>query len=913
MLLRHGANGLVMNRSRMSFLDSLSSAADRDVAASTLTASRFVNMQLDNVPLCVAVDGSATFLDLKYNRLQFAAVGALAIASPSCASKLVGLYLDNNRPLSVVAARDGPQMPLFTSLQHLSLAHCGLQSKDLVFLAGCTTLRSLDITGNYLEGLPNDLGRLVNIRRLVASECVFSNFPLVILQLHQLRSLDVSRNPLNRLPAALAIMNNLTYLQVADCPLALMPIECRYLDGQGMLAFLRDLHQSKQERMYNARVVLLGAQGAGKSSVLHALCLPPESLLKRNPKGGVLGGKQWQERLCELRGTAFIYYRPPTRPGGPVEESGTIDLMDATVNLSIDNDVDFFILRSAHSHGDHSSNSGGSSSTSSSSTSNSRAVHFRCASEVDRARWWVAMRFAAQAATRSNTTGSDPSSSNGDSNGDSYKEPPESVVMRKVYTGAEIDIAIDIINGSKGGTATTPTASSRSSSSSLSSAGTATTSAPAPSSALGMSRIPRGASMTVTVCDVNRGTDLDPIAIPLRVSPSSIYTILWDVKLVGPADALPLDLADKAAIVANPAYDFLCRSLGALHRRLQLLTPARCASVVICIVGTHSDRYVPALVSKSRLVRFCLALVTLAVERVKPNVPTHTLPCLNLLERSDVQLLRNQLLMILGTRPFVVKDLPASYAEVWRQVWRWRDEVFVDRVREEYLHLVSSRGALHEHVPSSSGSSSLLSSWFSMGPQHQNRPNSIGSDGEDASTSTAAQTKVATAAAAAAAHAAAAAAISDDNNHGGAPNKKKSETPIIHAAVPLFRTAGRIAAAAAIVRWQQRYQRRRDQHPHDGVRVQQLCAQDTSLASARVAVDQGRGADADAADQGRGGGAARPVLPGHDRRGGALPREPHCRQWHGWRHYFLCPRVAQRLARQFARNAAGLAREPARP
>ncbi|KAJ3050358.1 hypothetical protein HK097_008680 [Rhizophlyctis rosea] len=117
-----------------------------------------------------------------------------------------------------------PSLPRHNQLTHLYLDHTGLNSIPGSAFAFCPKLVVLDLTGNVLEGLPRELGTLVDLRELYAGGNAIKEVPREVEALVKLESLDLGGNRLWALPPTLfARMLRLEHIDVSHNQLTGLP------------------------------------------------------------------------------------------------------------------------------------------------------------------------------------------------------------------------------------------------------------------------------------------------------------------------------------------------------------------------------------------------------------------------------------------------------------------------------------------------------------------------------------------------------------------------------------------------------------------------------------------------------------------------------------------------------------------
>ena len=137
-----------------------------------------------------------------------------------------------------------------------------------------TNLTQLSLGGNQLSVLPAEIGQLANLTQLSLSENRLSVLPAEIGQLTNLTGLYLSENRLSVLPAEIGQLTNLTQLTLNGNPLSPRLAEVLARQGVGgLLAYLRRLAPgAATTRVGQAKVLVLGEGGVGKTSLVARLC-----------------------------------------------------------------------------------------------------------------------------------------------------------------------------------------------------------------------------------------------------------------------------------------------------------------------------------------------------------------------------------------------------------------------------------------------------------------------------------------------------------------------------------------------------------------------------------------------------------------------------------------------------------------
>jgi len=215
-----------------------------------LTTLNLKNNQLNSLPESVSELEKLSFLDLSNNRFSDFP------NSIACLEKLMDLELSNNNLTSIPKSISG--------LQKL------------------TTLR---LNGNHEIYLPETLSRLKELTTLELSDNNLVRLPDSVLQATNLKQLNLSRNKIEELPEAI---RNLTLysLSLGDNPLRNPPPE---IASKGFYAVKQYFQQLKdgQDHIYEAKLLILGEGGAGKTTLAFKIIDPSYQLKDEKSTQGI--------------------------------------------------------------------------------------------------------------------------------------------------------------------------------------------------------------------------------------------------------------------------------------------------------------------------------------------------------------------------------------------------------------------------------------------------------------------------------------------------------------------------------------------------------------------------------------------------------------------------------------------------
>jgi internalin A len=162
------------------------------------------------------------------------------------------------------------EINLLTNLQKLDLSGNQLSQLPLEIehLSSC---KELNLKDNQLHQFFSETKHLTNLRELNLNGNQLSQLPPEIGQLINLRALDLGANQLIQLPVEIGLMNNLSSLVLDGNPdLLTPPPEIVNQGTVGIVAFLKELLVKSTIR-YEAKLLLVGEGGTGKSSLLRTL------------------------------------------------------------------------------------------------------------------------------------------------------------------------------------------------------------------------------------------------------------------------------------------------------------------------------------------------------------------------------------------------------------------------------------------------------------------------------------------------------------------------------------------------------------------------------------------------------------------------------------------------------------------
>ncbi|MFM2432084.1 MAG: hypothetical protein RLZZ511_3298 [Cyanobacteriota bacterium] len=232
-----------------------------------LTSLNLSDNQLKSLPESIGQLTKLTFLNLSGNRLT---------SLPESIGRLTNLISLDIKANQLTTLPDA--VTQLTNLTFLDLY--SIQLKTLPeSIAQLTKLHELNLSSNYLATLPESIGQLTNLRVLKLGFNELITLPESIVQLTNLTRLYLRANKLTTLPDVIMQLTNLAFLNLDDNPFPELPPELKNKDGLKIRDYYRQLLEEQTDYIYEAKLLILGEGGAGKTSLANKL-IDPEYTLK---------------------------------------------------------------------------------------------------------------------------------------------------------------------------------------------------------------------------------------------------------------------------------------------------------------------------------------------------------------------------------------------------------------------------------------------------------------------------------------------------------------------------------------------------------------------------------------------------------------------------------------------------------
>ena len=234
------------------------------------------NCQLTYLPYITKLN-NVTELNLSFNNLEAITNDILKL------KQLSVLILNFNKlkelPSSILELRNLQRLELYgnqlielpqsiTKLSFLRILNLSVNLLiDLpVNISKLKYLTVFNLGGNQIESLPSSFSNLQNLTKLDLSSNQLKKIPKCILKLHNLRILNLSNNKITEIPKNLTKLKSLKNLNLNNNPIQIPPPEVIQKGISEINEYYRQLKEVGKDYLYEAKFIILGESGSGKTT-----------------------------------------------------------------------------------------------------------------------------------------------------------------------------------------------------------------------------------------------------------------------------------------------------------------------------------------------------------------------------------------------------------------------------------------------------------------------------------------------------------------------------------------------------------------------------------------------------------------------------------------------------------------------
>ncbi|MDP5338250.1 MAG: leucine-rich repeat domain-containing protein [Nodularia sp. (in: cyanobacteria)] len=244
--------------------------------------------KITTLPDAIASLQNLTSLDLRSNKIT-----TLPDAITSL-QNLTTLYLSNNEITTLPDVID--------RLQNLTTLYLG--GNQITTLPDAITslqnLTKLYLSRNQITTLPDAIASLQSLTQLVLRSNQITTLPNAIASLQNLTKLSLNNNQITTLPNAIASLQNLTTLDLNGNPIEKPPPEVLVKGLEAIKNYLRQLEAEGTDYLYEAKLLIVGEGGAGKTTLANKIKSYKYQLKEEDSTNGI-EVIQWQFKMKNER------------------------------------------------------------------------------------------------------------------------------------------------------------------------------------------------------------------------------------------------------------------------------------------------------------------------------------------------------------------------------------------------------------------------------------------------------------------------------------------------------------------------------------------------------------------------------------------------------------------------------------
>ena len=191
-----------------------------------------------------------------------------------------------------------------TKLTHLNSLNLSRNKLNSIpdYISKLTYLKSLDLSGNELIYVTDSISQLINLNELFLNYNQLTSIPDSIFRITHLNSLDLSGNKLISIPNSISQLTHLKSLDLSKNPLEKPPIEIAEKGISAINEYFRQLIEEGKDYIYEAKLIIVGAGEAGKTTLAKKIINPKYKLHSQEASTEGIEILQWSFPIEDKQG-----------------------------------------------------------------------------------------------------------------------------------------------------------------------------------------------------------------------------------------------------------------------------------------------------------------------------------------------------------------------------------------------------------------------------------------------------------------------------------------------------------------------------------------------------------------------------------------------------------------------------------
>lgn len=154
-------------------------------------------------------------------------------------------------------------------------------------IAQLENLKTLFLSENKITKIPEAIAQLTNLTELYLFDNQITEIPEAIAQLTNLFKFSLNNNQISEIPEVIAQLPKLEGLYVDSNPIEIPPPEVVKQGLEGIRNYYKQIREAGKEKLYEAKLLIVGEAGAGKTTLANKILDANCELLPENTTHGI--------------------------------------------------------------------------------------------------------------------------------------------------------------------------------------------------------------------------------------------------------------------------------------------------------------------------------------------------------------------------------------------------------------------------------------------------------------------------------------------------------------------------------------------------------------------------------------------------------------------------------------------------